>query len=192
MEQEHLQKRALGKERAFLFISILIILTFLTGSPESIVVFFSGTYGALTGAAVAADTADMKDYLEGFAIFVALVAISFYVVHILRHPKPQLWHAGLPEEEKELSVLEESELDQKLDRINKEIFCLRKKEEFLPPPRIRKRLTRIPNIKEETLSSELRKVTARLQGYRKPVALENHRKTQWDENLKKVTSRLLP
>ena len=112
-------------------------------------------------------------------------------MHILRHPKPQLWHAGLPEEEKELSVLEESELDQKLDRINKEIFCLRKKEEFLPPPRIRKRLTRIPNIKEETLSSELGKVTARLQGYRKPVVLEKpQKKTQWDENLKKVTSQI--
>ncbi|MEK6863491.1 MAG: hypothetical protein AABW53_02230 [Nanoarchaeota archaeon] len=191
MEQEYLQKRALGKERAFLFISILIILTFLTGSPESIVVFFSGTYEALTGAAVATDTADTKDYLEGFAIFVALVAISFYVVHVLRHPKPQLWRAELPEEEGELSVLEESELDQKLDRINKEIVCLRKKEEFLPPSRIRKRLTKIPNIKEETLSSELRKVTARLHGYRKPVVLEKpQKKTRWDEDLKKVTSQI--
>ncbi len=192
-EQEHLRKQALARERAFLFLSVLAAAVLLSGSPRSLLVFFSGTFNSFTGASIVLEPVGMKDYFTGLVIFAALVAISFYIVHVLRNPKPQLWKAELPEQKKEAlkPLAGKYSLDTKLDQLNEEINELRIKKESPASTKRPKKLTRIPNVREEVLGNELRKVTAGLQGYRKPTILEAPReKTKWDDDLEKVKTKI--
>ena len=192
MDEEHLQKQSLAKERAFLFLSLLLVGMLLSGSSQSLLIFFSGTFNALTGASIALEPVGMKDYFIGLGIFVALVALSFYIVHVLRNPKPQTWHPEFPAEEKEpLTPLKEDHaLEQKLDSLNQEILELRMKKEPTDR-RILKKLTRFANVREDMLRGELSAITARLQGFRKPTVLEApQEKTAWDKDLEKVKKEL--
>ncbi len=173
-EQEHFRKQPLAKERVFLFLSVVVAAVLLTSSPKSLWVFFQGTFNSFTGASIAIEPVGMKDYFIGLVIFAALVALSFYIVHVLRNPKPQRWQVEAPEEEKEplKPLAGKYSLENKLDQINHEIQELRKKKEEPPSTRKPRKVTKIPNVKEEMFGDELRKVTARLQGYQKPIILE--------------------
>ena len=66
---EQYAKALLSKERAFLFLSIVIITTLLTGFPESLKIFVLGTAGTITGAVTVAQPVELKDYLVGLVIF---------------------------------------------------------------------------------------------------------------------------
>ncbi len=99
MDEEHLQQHSLAKERAFLFLSLLLVGILLSGSSQSLLIFFSGTFNTLTGASTAVETVELKNYFVGLSIFVALVDLSFFIFHVLRNPKSQIWHPEFPEEE---------------------------------------------------------------------------------------------
>ncbi|MBI2125380.1 hypothetical protein HYV87_00875 [Candidatus Woesearchaeota archaeon] len=193
MNEPERSNQSLGKERFFLFLSILVTAVFLTSSPESLLVFFKGTFGGITGASVAVEEVGMKDYVIGLLIFMSLVALVFYAVHVLRNPRPQRWQVEIPEvseeETKNITPLKgKYSLENQLDQINDEIKGLRKRKD-LPKKRTAKKLTRFANVHEDVLRNELRKITAKLQGFRKPLVLESA-PSKWDEDLERVKKRL--
>ncbi|MEK6900347.1 MAG: hypothetical protein AABX05_04460 [Nanoarchaeota archaeon] len=192
VEEEKLQK-SIERERVLVFLSIIIVVVLLTGSWQSLLAVFSGSFNAVTGASTAVDAVSVKDYILGLWVFTAMIALAFYAVYALRHPKPQLWKVELPKQKEPLVKIDhETSLDRKLDRINEEIIELRTAKEPTKPAKAPKKLVHFSNVKEDVLRSELGKVNARLQGYKKTRILEHPSgKTAWDNNLEEIKQQLI-
>jgi len=172
----------LSKERAFLFLSIVIIITLLTGFPENLKVFVLGTTGTITGGVTAVQPVELKDYLIGLVIFAGLLIFLGYLVHALRTPKPEAWYP---------QVAEEGDMDN-LDRVNHQLKNLRAAKEDAPK-RKAKKVTRVPDMREISLEHALRKVNAQLHGYTKPpLVLEApQEKGKWDDHLEQIKQELV-
>src|SRR3989344_9261855 len=99
---EQYSKPLLSRERAFLFLSIIIITTLLTGFQESLKFFVLGTAGTITGGVTAVQPVELKDYFIGLVIFSALMVFLGYLVHALRTPKTEAWYPHLADEEDEI------------------------------------------------------------------------------------------
>ncbi len=189
---EHYSKALLSKERAFLFLSIAIVITLLTGFPESLKVFVLGTAGTITGGATAVQPIELQDYFIGLVIFAALMVFLGYLVHALRTPKPQSWYPQIVDEEEfSVGVDKDMFLDNSLERVNKELKNLRAAKDEAPTKKAKK-LTKVPNIEEIHLEHTLRKINAQLHGYKKtPLVLEApQEKTEWDDHLEEVKQEL--
>src|SRR3989344_1819851 len=115
---EHNSGALLSKERAFLFLSILIIITLLSGFPENLKMFVVGTTGTITCGVTAVPKAELKDYFLGLVIFAGLLVFLGYLVLALRTPKCESWYPQLEEGNED-----------KLDQVNRELKNLRTKEE---------------------------------------------------------------
>ncbi|HLD79546.1 MAG TPA: hypothetical protein VJA18_03225 [Candidatus Nanoarchaeia archaeon] len=182
-----------GKERFFLFLSVLLATVLLTSSPKSLLVFFSGTLNGLTGASIAVESVGTRDYILGLLIFLALAALLIYIVYILRNPLPQRWHSEsqqiLKEEKKTITPLKgKYSLENQLDQINMEIKDWRRKKEPTAK-RAPRKLTRFANVHEDVLRSELHKINAKLQGFRKPIVLPSS-PSRWDDDLETVKKKI--
>ena len=189
---EQYAKALLSKERAFLFLSIIIITTLLIGFPESLKVFVLGTTGTITGGATAVQPVELKDYFIGLVIFAALMVFLGYLVHALRTPRPQAWYPHLADEnEFYVGVDKNMSLDNNLERVNKELKNLRAAKDEAPK-RKAKKLTKVPDMEEIHLEHTLRKINAQLHGYTKtPLVLEAPAaKTEWDNHLEEVKQEL--
>lgn len=186
----------LSKERAFVFLSIIIVITLLTGFPENLKVFVLGTAGTITGGAIAVESVELKDYLIGLVIFAALMVFLGYLVHALRTPRPQSWYPHMVDEEEfSTGVEKDMLLDNNLERVNQELKNLRQAKEDASesaPKKKAKKVTRIPDVEELHLEHTLRNINARLQGYTKtPLVLElPQEKGEWDDSLKQVKQEL--
>jgi len=182
----------LSKERAFLFLSTIIIITLLTGFPDNLKVFVLGTAGTITGGATAVQPVELKDYFIGLVIFAALMVFLGYLVHALRTPKPEAWYPHLADEEEfSVGVDKNMSLDNNLERVNKELKKLRAAKDEAPK-RKAKKLTKVPNMEEIHLEHTLRKINAQLHGYTKtPLVLEApQEKNEWDDSLEQVKQEL--
>src|SRR3989344_5652374 len=179
---EQYAKALLSKERAFLFLSIIIITTLLIGFPESLKVFVLGTTGTITGGATAVQPVELKDYFIGLVIFAALMVFLGYLVHALRTPKPEAWYPHLADEEDEID---------NLDLVNQQLKNLRATKDEAPTKKAKK-LTKVPDMEEIHLEHTLRKINAQLHGYTKtPLVLEAPAaKTEWDNHLEEVKQEL--
>ena len=185
---EHYSKTILSRERAFLFLSIAIVITLLTGFPESLKVFVLGTAGTITGGTAAVQPVELKDYFIGLVIFAALMVFLGYLVHALRTPKPQSWYPQIVDEEEFPAGAEKDlSLDNNLERVNKELKNLRAAKDEVPKKKAKK-VTKVPDMEEIHLEHTLRKINAQLHGYQKtPLVLEASReKSEWDDHLEEV------
>ncbi len=187
----HYSKAWLSKERAFLFLSIILTVTLLTGFPENLKVFVLGTTSALTGGATAVKSVEVKDYFIGLVIFAALFVFTGYIVHVLRTPRTQNWYPEGVEEGFNISIDQDLSLDNDLERVNQELKKLRLTKEEAPKKKAKK-VTKVPKVEEIHLEQTLRNITAQLQGYaRTPYVLEAPpEKSEWDEPLEQVKNEL--
>ena len=163
--------------------SIIIIITLLSGFPDNLKAFVLGTTGTITGGAVAVEPVELKDYVIGLIIFAALMVLLVYLVHALRTPRPQSWYPQLQDEGPDA----EADEDMHLDRIKRELQNLRAAKNELPKKKMKK-ITKTPDIHELNLEHALRRINAQLHGYKKtPIVLEAPAgKSEWDESLKQV------
>ena len=183
----------LGKERAFVFLSIIIVLVLLTGFPENVKIFVISTTGTITGGVTAVNDVNPTDYVIGLVIFAVLLVFFGYLVHILRTPKPQKWYPQIAEEESSVGIDKNMPLENNLDRINMQLKNLRQTEEEAPiPTKKAKKITKIPNVEEIHLEHALRNINAKLQGYAKtPTVMEAPpAKSEWDDSLEQVKQKL--
>lgn len=188
---EQYAKALLSKERAFLFLSIVIITTLLTGFPESLKIFVLGTAGTITGAVTVVQPVELKDYLVGLVIFAALMVFLMYLVHALRTPRTQTWYPKLTEEDEEdfdVTIDKDMDLDNNLERVNRELKNLRTAKEDSTERKKSKKITKVPDMREISLEYTLQKINAQLHGYKKPpMVLEAPAaKTEWDDHLEEV------
>ncbi|MDP3698362.1 MAG: hypothetical protein Q8R47_02135 [Nanoarchaeota archaeon] len=194
MDEQH-SKTLLSKERAFLFLSIAIVITLLAGFPENLKVFVLGTAGTITGGATTVQSIELKDYFIGLVIFAALMVFLAYLVHALRTPRPQNWYPQMADEEEfSAGVDQNMPLENNLERINRELKNLRRAKEAAAdiPAKRAKKLTKVPDVEEIHLEHTLRNINAKLQGYAKtPLVLEAPReKSEWDDSLEQVKQEL--
>ncbi len=190
---EQYAKALLSKERAFLFLSIIIITTLLTGFPESLKTFVLGTAGTITGAVTVVQPVELKDYLVGLVIFAALMVFLIYLVHALRTPRTQNWYPELEDEEDfDVTIDKDMDLDNNLERVNRELKNLRTAKEDSTERKKSKKITKVPDMREISLEHTLQKINAQLQGYKKtPMVLEAPAaKTEWDDHLEEVKQEL--
>lgn len=188
MERRHIES-LLGKERAFLFLSLLIVTTLLTGFPDSLKIFLLDTGASITGGVIATQPAELKDYFIGLAIFIAMMVFLCYLVHVLRHPKPKAWYPQLQEEDEEINQPTSS-----IEQINRELKRLKVTRAATDAAsNIKaKKITSVPNMQDIDLEHSLRRINAQLQGYKRaPLVLESPReKNEWDNNLEQVNQEL--
>src|SRR3989344_1535090 len=119
-------KAPVSKERAFLFLSLIIIMVLLTGFPENLKVFVLGTAGTITGGVTAVEEVEPKDYFIGLVVFVALLASLGYLMHALRTPRPQKWYPQIVDEENfSVGMDKNMPLENNLEQVNRELKNLR-------------------------------------------------------------------
>ncbi|GEM_PF-6781727 len=196
MIDESFAKYHLKRERAFLFLSIIIASALLSSFPESLKLFITGTSASITGGVVAVEAVGMKDYVTGLVIFVFLGIFLGYLVHVLRNPAPESWLPQVAEEDEfefTSSLDKNKGLEHNLDQVNVQIKKLRTVKEMLKTPKTRARkITKVPDANEVRLDYELRRITAQLHGYQNsPVVLPIPTgKGQWDDDLELVKKEL--
>ena len=180
----------LSRERAFLFLSIIVITTLLTGFPQNLRIFVFETSDIITGGVVAVPPAELKDYLIGLVIFVMLVSFFYFIISLLRNPKIPAW-AIHDSESLDADHYQDQALENDLEKVNRNLRQLRSAKEPLPVKKSRK-ITKTPNITEMELDYDLRRITAQLHGYKKiPLVLEAPEgKSQWDASLEEVKREL--
>lgn len=182
-----------SKERAFVFLSIIIVITLLTGFPQNLKVFVLGTAGTITGGVIAIQPIELKDYFIGLVIFAGLLVFLGYLVHALRTPRPQNWYPQIVDEEDySVGVKKNMPLENNLERVNKELKNLRMEKEATAPKKRAKKVTKVPNVEEIHLEHTLRNINAKLHGYKEPpLVLETPReKSEWDDSLEQVKQEL--
>ena len=188
---EH-SKALLSKDRAFLFLSMAVVIALLTGFPHSLKAFLLGTTGTITGGVVAVEPVGMKDYLIGLVIFAGLMVFLWYLVCALRNPKSEAWSPQVDgDEELATTIDRDMDLEDNIEKINRQIKNLQSTKETIPL-RKAKKITKIPDVEELHLEHTLRKINAQLQGYTKaPIVLEApNGKGEWDEHLQEVNQEL--
>ncbi|MDO8511166.1 MAG: hypothetical protein Q7S55_03300 [Nanoarchaeota archaeon] len=188
-------KAPISKERAFLFLSIIVIMVLLTGFPENLKVFVLGTAGTITGGATAVEDVKPKDYFIGLVVFAVLLASLGYLMHALRTPRPQKWYPQIVEEENfSVGADKDLPLENNLEQVNRELKNLRQAKEDTSevPKKKAKKITKVPDVEEIHLEHALRNINAKLHGYAKtPLVLEAPQaKGEWDESLKQVKQEL--
>lgn len=185
----------LSRERAFVFLSIIIVMTLLTGFPENLKIFVVGTAGAITGGATVIEEVEFKDYFIGLVIFAVLLVFLGYLVYALRTPRPQKWYPQIADEDEiSFGIDQNMPLENSLEQVNQELKNLRwAKEDVSEVPKKRaKKVTKMPNVEEIHLEHTLRKINAQLHGYTKtPLVMEAPQsKSKWDDCLKQVKQEL--
>lgn len=188
-------KAPISKERAFLFLSIIIVITLLTGFPENLKVFVTGTAGAITGGATAVENVELKDYFIGLVIFAVLLVFLGYLVHALRTPKPQKWYPQIIDEDKFSSGIDKNRpLENNLEQVNKELKNLRQAKEDTSevPKKKAKKITKVPNVEKIHLEHTLRNINAQLHNHTKTSLIMEAppAKSKWDNSLEQVKQEL--
>lgn len=185
----------LSKERAFLFLGMMVAIVLLTGFPHSVNLFSLSTSDTITGGAIVYQEAELRDYLVGLVLLAALMVFVWYMIYALRYPKPQAWYPQLEQEAPEftIGINRHTSLDDNLEKINRELKRLQTLQEAPEVPSVKnKKITKVPDIHDINLEHALRQLNAQLQGYhKKPIILQSPAgKGEWDDDLLQVKQKL--
>jgi len=179
------QHRELARERLLLFGAILLSLVFLIESPQNL--------NSITGAQTAIESFTNINYSLVAVLILLSLLFAVYVVILLRQRKPRPWHQGLRhDDDPPLETWEAGPrlLDDKIDRINKELWKLTKDMPHSSRKMTQTKRAKIPNPSENKTKKEL-KVDKKMQGSARPLVLKvPKQRKQLEQDLQVIKDQL--